>query len=230
MKRFVLLAGLLLFAAPVFSADFLSDLGAYRDQIKRKLNLATTNTTILADTTLNDFVREAVVTTMPLIKGYKIADTIETVKKQFTYALDSILYIDAIVWREGYKIKSLMYLPREQWYEKYKKLTTGTDDEYLKRPSYYDYDDDYFYVYPTPSTAGDTLLVYGPARISAISVAAVSGIPQQYRPAVLLYATWLAAQAISNPLMGTFKAEYEAVVGGINTTLNRRGQVAIPNQ
>ena len=220
MKRLLICLVLL---ASTASAGFLGSFSGYRTQIKNKLNIAVAATSPLSDSVLNDFVREAVVTNVPLMQGIKVKVIDTLVKRQNAYTLDStLLYVKSVVWNKYDSVKSLLYLPQELWYSKEVKTTSGKK-EYDRIPSYYDYDDTYLYLYPSPSVVeNDTLEIRGVRRMGSISTLdSLVLIPEVYQTPILLYATYLAAQAISNPMTPLLKVEYEKSLANINAIMNR---------
>ena len=219
----------LLLAGSVGAADFLEDFEAYRNLVRAKLNIDVSATAPLTDTIINDFVREAVITTMPLMRGDKIKVIDTTILRQNVYTLDStILYIRSVLWNKYDSVKALLYKPQELWYNEVKdgtdpNTTVGKTNGYDKRPSFYDYDDDNLYVFPTPSIAGDTLEIYAYRKVPSISaIDSLAVIPQAYRIPVVLYATYLSAFAIGNPNTLAFLAQYEKALTNLNATMNSR--------
>jgi len=213
-------------------ADFLGTFDNYNDQIHIKLGLATSETSLLSDTNCNQFVREAVIATMPYIRGDKVVLNVTTTYRQNTYSLDStLLGISAVFWSKNDSLKVLKYTPIENWGEVIKTETSGKQNGYDKRPSSYDYIDDKLFVYPTPTYPyGDTLHVVAWRKVPDIAAYdSLSVIPQQFRNPILLYATYLAAYSMGHPMTELFKAEYEKAISLVNAAINSRGYIEKAN-
>lgn len=229
MKK--ILFALLLFATPLSASDFLGTFKQYRNHIKRKLHIDTSNVSILADTTLNEFIREAVITNMPLTQADKVKLVDTTIGRQNAYALDTtLLSVDAVLWNKYDSVKAISYKPMSLWYIELRDGTSGKIGGYDKRPSFYDYDDDNLYLYPTPNITGDTIEIYGWRKVPDIAAHDSLGvIPQAYRPVIAWWATYLAADAISSPRAETIKAAYEEALARLNLTINRRNHIEEPD-
>jgi hypothetical protein len=190
------------------NADFLLTTANYRNQIKRKMNIAISNTTWETDTVLNELLREAIITVNPIIRGYKTTLTKVTRVDSSDYSLDSLIGIMSVVWKRSDTVRSIPYLPREKWATITPQNTYGYGDAYLERPIVYDYTDNLISLFPVPSTS-DTIKIVGFQKIPNITVITqVSEIPQRYRVAVLKYATWLVARAHQHPYAQSYLDEY----------------------
>lgn len=218
MRLFIFITCIIVFlvallGTQVHCADFCATFGNYDDQIKRKLGIDPADTTLLPDTVTHDRVREAVIALMPIMQGDKITDSITTSYKQSHYSLDSLMEgVNYVIWSKNDSVKSLLYLPQNLWYQKEPRTTVGKKG-YDLRPSYYDYTDDQIFLYPTPSNAGDTIKIYGYASVSDIAAKdSLHIIPQKYRPTVLLYSTFLCAEAIGSPLTNSLYTQFQQML------------------
>ena len=189
----------------VLAADFADDLAEIRLQVKSKLGIAENNITAINDSTLNRFIREAVVTLSPDIIGINRIDTVITLFKQNMYLLDtSVTQVTDVWWRKKDSIKSLTYLPRYQWYQQKLRTLMGKKD-YEARPAYFDFlkvrdDTCYLTVYPAPVIHSETLFVLSVAKVENISDATgLSSLSQTDRAKVVNYTAYLTALYLHLP-------------------------------
>lgn len=222
MKKLIIVF-LILLCGNVLSADFCETFEEYRRQIKRKMHLDTASTAI-SDTTLNHFIREAVIKVMPLIQAIKSTDSFLTVHRQGVYSLDTtVVGVLNVEWSKNDSLKTLIYSPKEVWHEKELKTLSGFKG-YDSRPSLYDYIDNTIYLYPIPFRNGDSMRVSVYRKLNSISASdSLSLIPQKYRVAVLEYATYITASSLQSPLTTTFQSDFQMSVsilkaGGANVT------------
>lgn len=226
MKRLLLVLLLLVVGSSAQAFDYLDSLRNYEVQVKVYLNVDTTNTTYITTGALDHLIHEAIVTNMVFMRGDKTTDaTNVTSYRQNTYALDSLMSgVTGISWVKNDTVKSLLFVPQSRWYEMEHRQTVGQKDAFLKRPSYYDYDDDNVYLFPVPSVVGDTIEIAGFQRVPDISTATDLGaIPQKYRTVIARCAAWLVAKAKQHPLAETYKQSYIEALAAVNSALNTRG-------
>lgn len=218
------------------AADFMYSMQEYRWQIRRNLGIDITNTAYISDSSLNQFVRYSIVSMNPLMRAYKTIDSFTTTYGETRYPLDtfvtdSIVGIIDVIWNSKDSIKSLVYMPKDQWYQLEVRHTLGKTG-YELRPSYYDYIDNYLFVYPAPSVTGDTIVITAWSKIEDISTSdstkGLDDIPQPYRTVILNYATYKIAQAKQHPMTELFKQDYLESLKFVNEALNGRRQVAQP--
>ncbi len=232
MKRVIFL---LVFAlvVSVQGADYLETITDYRYAVRRDLNVDSASTAYLSDTALNQIIRGAIVTIMPIIRGDKSEDTILTTRNTMRYALDSTcVSVTDVEWRKTDSGKSLNFVKRGKWYEQEHRSTSGTLDPYKRRPSFWDSDDDYLYVSPTPSINNDTLLIRYIRKVPSIATASsLSMIPQAYRPAILAWASYVTARTKQRVDRDIFLRDFIMVAKNVNNALNQRGMppIAIPD-
>lgn len=210
MKK-LLIALMLLAVGVMATEDYLGKYADYRNQIKRRFNVGVTVTTEpWSDTTLNQFVRDAVVHHSRLMRGPIFTDKIVSSADVGTYAMDTALVdILGVWWSKNDSTKSFLRVPREQWYTaKITPLAGKAAFDY--RPSYYDWSDSLLWLYPVPDGAGDTIVVQGWRRVPSIAASDnLSVIPQELRPTILDYVVWQIAMATSSPMVQMYMASYQ---------------------
>jgi hypothetical protein len=207
------------------TADFLKTMLDYREQIKRKLNIATSNTTYMTDSVFNQLIREAIVKVNPIMRGVKVRDTFVTSWQTSDYNLDSMIGIIGVTWQHEDTVVPLTYMPLEGWGTLRQKTTFGADDPYLSRPSVYDVTDNQVMLFPPP-TLDDTIELVGFRKIHGIAVTSdVSAIPQAYRIPVLNYAAYIVAFSKQHPRAGDLMQEYKMSINDLMQSLNRRPNV-----
>ena len=197
---------IVLLCSSVFAADFLLTLGDYRAQIKRRFGVEPNNTTWMTDTVMNQLIREAIVTVNPKIEGVKVSRTVLTDYHKFAYKIDtSMVSIQTVSWVNGDTIRPLQYMAMESWGTLLHQSTNGAMDNYLSRPSVYDYTDDSLYLFPIPTISDDTIQYFGSQKITNIATRDTVGtLPQKYRVPILNYATYLVAVAKQHPAQGLY--------------------------
>lgn len=208
----------------------LDSLRHYQRDMRRHLNVDTASSNYCTDAVAGTLIRESIMTLLPVIRGKKTTWSTATTYRQGTYSLDSAaLGIAAVVWSLNDSLKSLVYVPKSKWYEMNHKSTSEKQD-YLKRPSYYDYDDDNLYVFPVPTKAGDTLRISGWQHVAGLGAATdLSSIPQAYRPVILSYAVYLFARGKSKQNAEMFYRDLQFTITLANLALNSHGEgYAIP--
>ena len=180
----------------MWSADLFETFDDYDRIIRLNLGVAASTTNFLTDTASHDYIRLAVATVVPTVRADKQLYNDTTVYLQSTYTLDSLIIgVLSIRWVSKDSTKVLKYLPSEQWSEDIAQPLKDNEKSFYRRPQYYDFTDDQLILFPTPIQGGDSLLILGWRRIPSISaVDSLSTIPQNYRVAVLHYATWLIAR------------------------------------
>lgn len=228
MKRLIPLLAMLFICGSVSAADdILDSLIDYEVQVKMYLDVDTTNTTYITTGVLDHFIREAIITTMPMIRGDKSSWTFITTYRQSTYSLDStFLGVTSVEWSKNDSIKSLIYVPKGVWYQQEHRSVLGQEDQYMKRPSFFDHTDAQIHLYPVPIITGDTIRIYGWQKMGNIADTAVfSGIVQAYRIPVLRCAAWLVAMSKQHPNADRFKANWLESMQMVNGALNRGGDV-----
>ena len=214
MKTLGLIFGtIVLFFSTSFGADFALTMGDYRAQIKRRLNVDITNTTFMADSVMNQLIREAIITVNPQIAGVKVTKSIVTNYSQASYKIDStVVDIAQVWWRSNDTVRPMIYTPMEKWGALTHQNTYGGDDPYLTRPSVFDMTDDSLYLFPTPSQV-DTVFYIGSQKITGISTKdTVLTVPQMYRIPILDWATYLVALSKQNPTAMTWKVQADSSI------------------
>jgi hypothetical protein len=224
MKRLLLFVILMFLVTPLYAADlFLDDFQHYRHKIRTALGMDTSSTA-LADTTINDLVREAVYHIIPTTQFRAREFTFATTYKNSKYALDTaIMEIISVEWFEKDSIKTMIYAPRNIWYSLPLKLTSTESEAYSRRASYYDYTDSLIFIYPIPIEADDSIRILASTQLVDTLINHPEVIPIEFRDAVLKYATYLAARSRSHPLTPVFWQEYQE---SITNTRNAYGRPA----
>ena len=223
MRILLILLVFSLFALPVASADVLEVFEQYRHGIKQSLGLDITSSAI-ADTTLNEYVRRAVLQIIPLLKPRLIEDLIITAANENIYSLDTLtLGISSVQWRRKDSAKSLIYAPREVWYQLSVKPNLASEENlYNQRPSYYDYADSQIFLYPIPTIANDSFYIMSWYKLpTAFEDDSLFQIPVQYRTAILGYATYLAGRSRQHPLTEIFYRDYQEIVAILKQAYSR---------
>ena len=209
MKKLAVFMVLFL-AATVNAADWCATFSGYATEARSRLGVLSSNTTYVSDTIINQMIREAVIEHVNLLRAVKKIYTDTTVYNRFTYSLDSGLSgIISVRFISEDSLKSLTYMPRETWYQ----LNISPTDEaggYASLPSYYDYSETKLFIYPRPSTHGDTIEIDGWRKIPSIAASdSLSVIPQKYRPAILSYVVYRVALSKQHPFVQLFFSEYQ---------------------
>jgi len=225
MKRLLVLLVPLLFFAQVQGADlFLDDFQHYRHKVRTALGMDTSSTA-LADTTINDLVREAVFHIIPTTQFRAREFSFATTYKNSKYVLDTaIMEIISVEWFEKDSIKTMIYAPRNIWYSLPLKLTSTESEAYSRRASYYDYTDSLIFIFPIPIEADDSIRILASTKLPDLMTKdTLKIIPIEFRDAVLKYTVFLAARSRSHPLMQMFWQEYQEA---ITNTRNAYGRPA----
>lgn len=198
MKRITIIVFLLL-AHSAFASEWLSSFSQMRSLVRSALN--TSGTTYVSDSTLNEFIREAIVTINPQLRGEREVKSFTTSHSQNTYALDTLtIDIISVEWSYNDTIKSLVYVPRSQWGEQTHKETKDKSG-YEKRPSFYDFTDSLIFLYPTPTKTGDTIKVLGVQRLTGMdTLTSLLAMPEAYRVAILKHVIWRLSSSKQHPL------------------------------
>jgi hypothetical protein len=217
MKRITIFL-LLFLASSVGAADFLDSFSEYRAHVKRKLGIATTNTTYVSDSSFNQFVREAVVAVVPVVGADKEIKVTTSSYRQMTYTLDTqVVKIHSVRWSKNDSTKSLLFVPMEVWYEQEHKSTTNQQKPHDKRPSYYFYTDTQLFVHPPPVIVGDTFRILATLKVKDIAAAAdLAAVYPKYRVALLNYVAWKVAESRQHPMTNMFKADYDVALAELN--------------
>lgn len=204
------------------AGDFLKTALDYREAIKNIYGVATSNSTWMTDTVLNQLIRQAVVKVNPLMRGVKFKDTVITAWQQSDYALDSMIGVISVSWQREDTVRPIVYAPLETWGALTHQSTWGGDDPYLSRPSVYDVTDNQIMFFPPP-TQTDTVEIVGFRKVYGIvTTSDFSAIPQSYRIPVLYYAAFLVAQSKQHPGTDRMLNEYNKAVSDVLMALNRR--------
>lgn len=208
-----------------YSADYADSFSEYRIQIKNNLNVKITNTTWISDSTLNDFIRASIIKVSPIVRSNKTQFKFTTRNLIGSYSLDTtVVGVIDVAWSSNNYLKVMMYAPKSIWYTFENKSTIDGKDVYAKRPSYYDYIDGTLFLYPVPTTTGDTVVIDAYTKITSLSASDnLDDIPQVYRTAIVDYATYLAARSKQHPDRAMYYQNYLESVQLINQSVNRRG-------
>lgn len=207
------------------AGDFLKTALDYREAIKNIYGVATSNSTWMTDTVLNQLIRQAVVKVNPIMRGVKFKDTVITAWQQSDYNLDSMIGVISVSWQREDTVRPIVYAPLETWGALNHQSTWGGDDPYLSRPSVYDVTDNQIMFFPPP-TQVDTIEIVGFRKVYGIvTTSDFSAIPQSYRIPVLYYAAFLVAQSKQHPGTERMLNEYNKAVSDVLVALNRRANV-----
>lgn len=221
MKRILLCAVLLLVAVGANGSELYDSFGDMRSQIRRTLNYDTTSTTLVSNELLNSKIREGIVLLAPAVKYNRVVWKLTTQYRQSEYAIDSgLVDILRVWWSKNDSVKSLLYLPRERWLpmdtDQIHARTSGYEG-YQKRPSYYDFNDDYLYLFPVPTlktSASDTIKVEGYRITDDLdTVTVLSTIDEKYRTAILAYAVYEVAKSLQRGDVEVFYRDFQTALG-----------------
>ncbi len=221
----------MLLAIPVWSADYADNFKQYRFQMKRKLGIDTSSVEP-SDTTLNQFVREAIIKVSPIIQSNKASFNFNTTFRSNSYSLDTaVTGILSVYWSKNDSIKTLIKAPMETWYtllSAEESMLSGKS-AWQNRPSYYDYRDGYIVLFPTPIRNGDTIRYDAFTKIKDISGPTVdlTTIPQKYRVAIVEYATYLLAQNLQHSAGTLIKQDFDE---SVSLLLNRGANVTVSDK
>ena len=232
MKRIFVVA-LLSLVSPAMAADVLETWEDYSVAARRSLGYDTVSTGLLTDANARAFIRVAVVQIVPIAQSRKEITSVVTTYKNYTYALDtSLTEILSVWWSKNDTVKTLRFMPVSRWHLQEHKKTGGGNDPLLKRPSFYDFTDSLLLVYPAPSAVfGDTIRIMGTHRIRAVLTdSTLDEIPQIYRPAVLNYVTWSAANARQDHRSSSFFDLLGWSLAHLGRSIKPGGQVAPANK
>lgn len=209
-------------------SDYMDATVDYRSMIKRKNGIATASTQWLSDSTLNELVKEGVIEVSNVVGPYVGTKNVYTQYKQMTYPLDSlVLRVIDVSWKKGDSIKSLIPKPMNDWASINRKFCEGYTD-YEARPDVYWRVGSSLNVYPAPYIEAETLLVTARLRIPNITAgSSLTLIPQNYRVAILKYATWQAALIKQSPLAGEFEKQYLESVAVLKNTVESDTEMRI---
>ena len=212
MKTIIMIIGLLL-CGQVYPADILETMTDYRHAVRNDLDVDTASADYMSDTRLDQIIRGAIVDIMPRLR-VRSEDTILTTRNTFRYALDTTcLSVVGVEWKKVDSLKSMVFVKRGKWYEQEHRTTSGTFDPYKRRPSFWDSDDDYLYLGPTPSINNDTLLIQYIRKVPSIAtVTDLSIIPQVYRPAIQAWATYKVAMIKGDARVDVFLRDLEMII------------------
>lgn len=196
-----------------YPADVLDSYSSYRSQIKRNLSIADADTLFMSDSSMNEMIRLGVISVLNDMKGVKEEFSFLTSYKQGTYSLDSLaMGVVDVRWSKNDSVKTFLYVPKEKWYQM--EFKHVGEAKYEKRSSYYDFNDDNLFIYPTPVKTGDTIKYQAWRKIPSISaVDSLSIVPQKVRPMVADFITSRVAKAEGHPLASFYMGEYMRVKG-----------------
>jgi len=217
MKKLILLVVLLSLSVGAMGAGGMyPTFAGAAIQIREKLGYTTATSNIASDSACYNHIREGVLTVSPLVRAKQKSQSVTTTYRTQSYVLDTLtIGIDWVAWSKNDSTKSLLFVPRERWFEmEHKTTTSGTG--FLKRPSYYDYTHDSvgmtIFLYPVPTLKdadADTILVMSHLRRGDLDTSiTLTYLPEEYRSAVVKYATWKLAQARQHPSTEMFHQEY----------------------
>lgn len=208
MKKYILFIILILCSA--VNADLLSTFGEYRNQIRTNLNLATTNTTFMTDSVMNEKIRESVMEVLDNVHGLKREYDFVTTKNVKRYSLDTLVWgVETLRWSKNDSAKSLLHIPQEEWHQLEHK-TTKQGVGFLRISSYFDFTDDYLFLSPTP-TSVDTFKYTAWIKVPDISAYdSLNIINPKVRKLIVLHATDRIAKAKNYPISINYREYYES--------------------
>lgn len=216
---------LLMFPLSVLGGDFLDDFGDVRNQVKYKLGISVTDTVLLPDTMLNQFIREGVATQVDVDESHVLVDTFQSAYRQNEYTLDSLaLKVLSVRWQSPDSVKTLRYMPESLWTEQ-KFQTLPGKKGYNLRPSFYDYFRDtsatiHLILYPQPANpTADTFHVRFIAKpVNLATTSSLSSLSLKQRLVILDYVTTMAAMHLRLlPPSEQVKRLSISGFGGLNT-------------
>lgn len=183
-----------LFATVAFSAeDYLDSLQEYSAVISQNLNISTSSSSC-PDSMKFRSVRSAAIVVAQAIYGNFVLDTVVATANDYDYGIDSVLKIKYVTFKNTDTVLPLTYAPMVEWRNLKIKKTLSGQAGALAHPSFYDWDNGYLFLYPTPSVA-DTFIVYGYGKLINIigDSTFVTNLEVNYRPALEACATSLTA-------------------------------------
>lgn len=223
---------LILLPVSVFSADFLDDFAGIRSQVKSKLGISVTDSVLLPDTILNQFIREGIASQVDFDASHVLVDTFQTTLRQNEYILDSLaLTLLSVRWQGRDSIKILRYMAESLWTEQ-KHQTLPGQLGFDLRPSFYDYFRDtsgtiHLLLYPppakpTPDTSFYVRFIAKPVNLASTS--SLSSLSLKQRLIVLDYVTTMAAMHLRLlPPSEQVKRLSISGFGGLNTVTSDFG-------
>lgn len=216
MKKWFIVAALLLIPALCVGGS-LDSTRNVRVAARRALGIDTTGGG-LSDANANYFIQEALVMHNPLLHDNEVEWVFTTGFNEYQYSLDSnIIGISSVRFEKGDTVKALVPIPMSLWTTMPHQTTKGRGQNKeeswrLQYPSYYDWTDNYLFLYPVPTHKGslyDTIRVIGYRNIASVdTIVDLSYLPEKYRIAIKKYVVWQAALANSDPRTAAFEKVY----------------------
>lgn len=227
MRRLIFLLLLLLPVGASAADELFNNMDDALIYMRQTLGYTTASSNALSDSAGRFFLRSGIVTINPIIRGDKVEWVFTLTYHQNAYAIDSnIIGVLSVEWKKLDSVKSLVYVPRAMWYNMEHQSSKGQRGR-LARPSYYDYNEDYLYLYPVPTEktgAYDTIRVLGYRSVSDLdTVTSLTFMPEAYRVAVVKWAAWQAARARQHPLTESLRLEYLEQIAVINRIFHGMG-------
>jgi len=192
--RILLIALMVLIVSTAYGAeDYLDSLQEYSAVISQNLNISTTSKAC-PDSMKFRSVRSAAIVVAQAIYGNFMLDTVVATADDYDYALDSLIKVKYVNFKSTDTVLPLIFTPMVEWRSlKIPRTLTGQSGV-LAHPSYYDWDNGYLFLYPTPHAA-DTFIVYGFGKLANIisDSTFVTDLEVNYRPSLEALATALTA-------------------------------------
>jgi hypothetical protein len=214
MRKLILVLLLLLVPSLVIGGS-LDSTRNVRVAARRALGVDTTGGG-LTDANANYFIQEALVMHDPVLRGNVVEWVFTTTYNEYQYSIDSnIIGIISAQIEKGDVVKPLLPIPIAGW-DQMKHKSTKSKKDLERYPSYYDWTDDYLFLFPVPTRENsdyDTVRVIGYRNVAEVdTIVDLSHLPERYKLAIRKYVTWQAALANSDPRTAGFEKVYDQQV------------------
>lgn len=184
-----------------------------RVEVYRLLNMDTTTPTILPNAMVNNFINVGIAQVNEDFSAYQRTDTIQTVKNQGLYRLDSVVQINSCWLISENTLMPLIGLSMDSLTAKFFETLNITEED---KPQYYYKWGDSVGFFPKPSGV-DTFKVFFTHTIPLDSMRL---LPYKYRYGAIVWGAYVAAVSIGSPkapllyqYYGTFLGSKKMEVG-----------------
>ena len=212
IKKYLLIAIIILLASTnCFSGDpYLSGFDEIKQHVLMNMGWDISNSTLVGDSAFNMFIRMAVCEVSDYLRGDESSEIITSVADQNTYTLDStIIGIWAVNMNWGDSTKALIHYPMDKWEELVSNKTLEGKSGYQARPTYYDYDQDNIYLYPTPVVNSDSIMVRHWKEVSGLgSLDSIPNVDMIYRTTIVRHVVWNIALARTDDRTASYEKAY----------------------
>lgn len=207
--------------------DYLDSFTDYDTAVRQALGLDPAGTVYIDTASVHQFTRDGVILLTPVLKAVQTQKTVITVRGINVYTLDTLqVGITSVVWSKGDSVKGLVPVPQTEWYKQTHTSCIGQEDPFLKRPSFFDFDDNKLFIFPSPVVAGDTIRINGYLKVPAtdtLGTLRISDVKQRYRPVILSYVVWQAAKAVQSPSTQSAFMQFNMALSVYGWRMNETG-------